>query len=59
MSVIYPIGALICRITDERMGFEGIKQLFSDSEFYSALEKVLKVKKAEFPAFVRKELSKY
>ncbi len=59
MSVIYSIGGLICRLAEQRMGFEGIRQLFSDSDFYAVVEKVLMVKKKDFQEYVRSELMRY
>jgi hypothetical protein len=62
-NIDYAVGGLICKLTYERKGFEGLKILFEAGETnenaYTAIEKVLGVKKADLNAFLRKELQKY
>jgi len=59
MSVVYPLGGLICKLAEEKMGFEGIKQLFNDEDFYKAVEHVLGVNKKNLADFLKTELDKY
>ena len=59
MEVIYPIGRLICKLLDEKLGFEGIKQIFNDTDFYKAIERSLGIKKENLSVFLKTELAKY
>ncbi len=59
----YSIGGLICKIADERLGFEGINKLLqtgdSDEEMFQAIENTLGVKRGNFNEFIHTELKKY
>lgn len=59
MEVIYPLGGLICKLVEEKLGFEGIKQILYEVDFYKAIEHTLGVKKEDLADFLKNELAKY
>lgn len=59
MEVLYPIGGLICKLIDEKLGFEAIKQIFNEADFYKAVERMLGIKKENLADFLKNELAKY
>jgi len=63
LYLAYPLGGLVFRITDERLGFEGINRLFrigrGDDGFSKAVDSVLGVGDEELSSFLRKEVTKY
>ncbi len=62
-NTYYAIAGLICKMVYENKGFDGLKTLFtagkSDDDVYKGIEQVLRVKKQDLDAFIRKELEKY
>ncbi len=59
LSVVYPLGGLICKLADEKFGFDGILRLLREDDFYKAVDKVLGVSKENLAEFFKRELSKY
>ncbi|MBI5477090.1 MAG: hypothetical protein HY964_10195 [Ignavibacteriales bacterium] len=59
MEVLYPVGGLICKLIDEKLGFEGFKQIYYETDFYKAIERVLGVKKENLADFLKNELARY
>ncbi|MBC3794743.1 hypothetical protein [Spirosoma utsteinense] len=59
----YSIGGLLCKIVEDKQGFEGVKKLLetgrSDEEFFQAIESIVKVKSIDFNKFIYEELEKY
>jgi hypothetical protein len=59
---IFTIGGLICKLTYEKKGMDGLFELlksgYTDDDFYKAIEKQFKVKKENFNTFLRDELNK-
>jgi hypothetical protein len=62
-SYEYTLGGLICMLTYDKKGFQGLQTLMNagnDKEnVYQAIEKTLGVKRQNFNSFFRKEISKY
>ncbi|GAB3805725.1 hypothetical protein GCM10028819_39520 [Spirosoma humi] len=59
----YTIGGLLCKIADEKLGFDGVKKLLNagktDEELLQAVESIIKVKSIDFNKFINNELKKY